>query len=67
MNRLDTLLSKRSDLEAELQEALHDQLFYAEQPDSDSEYLQACKEVDRLTDRLQDLDHMISFFVAPSH
>ena len=65
--RLDTLLAKRIDLEADLQEALYDQRFYAEQPDSDSEYLQACQEVDRITDKLQDLDHLISFFVAPSY
>ena len=59
--RLDTLLSKRIDLEAELQEALYDQTFYAEQPDSDDEYLQACQEVDRLIDRLRDLDEKIDF------
>ena len=59
--RLDTLLAKRIDLEAELQEALHEQRFYAEEPDSDDEYLQACQEVDRITDRLQDLDEKIDF------
>ena len=59
--RLDTLLAKRIDLEAELQEALWDQRFYAEEPDSDDEYLQACQEVDRITDRLQDLDEKIDF------
>ena len=60
-SKLDTLLAKRIDLEAELQEALHEQRFYAEEPDSDDEYLQACQEVDRITDRLQDLDEKIDF------
>ena len=63
-----TLLAKRDDLEAELQEALYDQRFYAEAQESDpvlsphnSEYLRACREVDRLTDRLQALDEKIDF------
>jgi hypothetical protein len=66
---LDTLLAKRTDLEAELQEALHDQRFYAEAQESDpvlsphnSEYLRACREVDRITDRLQALDEKIDFY-----
>ena len=57
--RNDCLLTKRTELEAELQEALHDQRFYAEQPDSDDEYLLACKEVDRINDRLRDLDEKL--------
>ncbi len=66
---IDTLLSKRDDLEAELEEALHDQRFYAEALEADpvlcphhSEYLRACKEVDRITDRLQALDEKIDFY-----
>lgn len=55
-NPAGRILIQIQETEADLQEALHDQRFYAEQPDSDDEYIQACQEVDRLTDKLQSLD-----------
>ena len=64
--RTDCLLTRRTELEAELQEALHEQRFLAEAQEADpilyplnSEYLQACKEVDRINDRLRDLDEKL--------
>jgi len=55
---------RRIELEAELQEALHDQRFYAEEPDSDSEYLQACKDVERINAVLITFDSMNSWEAA---
>jgi hypothetical protein len=58
-NPAGRILIQIQENEAELEEALHDQRFYAEEPDSDADYLEACKRVDRLTDKLQRLDEKL--------